>query len=386
MPVDALALQAVKYRQRDGWSHRDLLRLAHPLAAADDLPRRALYEWVCRGTGHEALPVVARAADALAGVQDPAEAARLIRRHRLVREAVPTEHLRSPEVWAALLPDMPLGALVRNLGKLTEVGLLGPRSDATAEVVRRLGDAGTLRRARLHPLALLVAQATYARGHGLRGKLAWEPVGAVVDALDRAFYDAFANVEPTGRRILLALDVSGSMSMGQVAGSPLTPREAAAAMALVTLASEAQAQVVGFTCAGPDPWQAPRASRYAGATDGISALPIGRNQRLADVVRLTERLPFGGTDCALPMLYALDRGLRCDAFVIYTDSETWAGAIHPVEALRRYRAATGIPAKLVVVGMVSNGFSIADPDDAGMLDVVGFDAAAPALIAGFLRG
>lgn len=29
----------------------------------------------------------------------------------------------------------------------------------------------------------------------------------------------------------------------------------------------------------------------------------------------------------------------------------------------------------------SNGFSIGDPDDAGMLDVIGFDAATPGLIA-----
>ena len=43
------------------------------------------------------------------------------------------------------------------------------------------------------------------------------------------------------------------------------------------------------------------------------------------------------------------------------------------------------PAKLVVVAMVSNGFTIADPDDAGMLDVVGFDSAAPALIADFAK-
>ena len=57
--------------------------------------------------------------------------------------------------------------------------------------------------------------------------------------------------------------------------------------------------------------------------------------------------------------------------MVYTGSETWAGAIHPVQALREYRAKTGIAAKLVVVGMVSNGFSIADPDDGGMLDVVG---------------
>jgi 60 kDa SS-A/Ro ribonucleoprotein len=35
------------------------------------------------------------------------------------------------------------------------------------------------------------------------------------------------------------------------------------------------------------------------------------------------------------------------------------------------------------VGMTSNEFTIADPEDAGMLDVVGFDTAAPAVMADF---
>jgi 60 kDa SS-A/Ro ribonucleoprotein len=35
--------------------------------------------------------------------------------------------------------------------------------------------------------------------------------------------------------------------------------------------------------------------------------------------------------------------------------------------------------------MVSNGFSIADPDDGGMLDVVGFDTATPSVIADFVN-
>jgi 60 kDa SS-A/Ro ribonucleoprotein len=108
--------------------------------------------------------------------------------------------------------------------------------------------------------------------------------------------------------------------------------------------------------------------------------------RLDDAVKAVSNLPFGGTDCALPMLHAMERGLKVDAFVVYTDSETWAGTIHPAQALREYREKTGIAAKLVVVGMVSNGFSIADPKDGGMLDVVGFDAAAPAVIADFIRG
>jgi 60 kDa SS-A/Ro ribonucleoprotein len=86
------------------------------------------------------------------------------------------------------------------------------------------------------------------------------------------------------------------------------------------------------------------------------------------------------------MLYALERGIAADAFIVYTDSETWAGAIHPSVALKQYRERTGIPAKLVVVGMVANGFSIADPNDGGMLDVVGFDTATPAVIADFIRG
>ena len=62
------------------------------------------------------------------------------------------------------------------------------------------------------------------------------------------------------------------------------------------------------------------------------------------------------------MLWALAKKVLVDTFVIYTDSETWVGSIHPVQALLDYRRKTGIPAKLVVVGMVSNGFSIADPD------------------------
>jgi 60 kDa SS-A/Ro ribonucleoprotein len=107
---------------------------------------------------------------------------------------------------------------------------------------------------------------------------------------------------------------------------------------------------------------------------------------LDDVVKMTDALPYGGTDCALPMVEALKHRWEVDVFVIYTDSETWAGSIHPVQALREYRERMGIPAKLVVVGMTSNGFSIADPNDSGMLDVVGFDTATPEVIAGFAEG
>lgn len=105
-----------------------------------------------------------------------------------------------------------------------------------------------------------------------------------------------------------------------------------------------------------------------------------------DVLKQITGLPFGGTDCALPMVEAMKHRWPVDLFVIYTDSETWAGDIHPAQALRQYRQRMGIAARLVVVAMASNGFSIADPADDGMLDVVGFDTATPQVIADFGSG
>lgn len=363
--VDVLAYQAVKYRSRGGWSHRDLLRLAHPETGEAD--RAALFDWVCRGTVAEVAPALVHAFAAVqaAGVNG-ATAAALVRSHGLPWEALPTELLASRAVGGALLERMPVGAMVRQLGRLTANGTLTPFSAETDRVLTALGDRERLLRARLHPMALLLALRIYAAGHGERGRLAWEPVSAIVEALNAAFYTAFAAVEPTGKRIVLALDVSGSMAGGCVAGSALTPREAAAAMALVTAATEERWQVVGFQ-------------------KELVPLPIGPAMRLDAAVAATSGLPFGGTDCARPMLWALERGIGADAFVVFTDSETWAGSVHPVQALAQYRAATGIAAKLVVVGLVSNSFTIADPTDGGMLDVVGFDAAAPALIADFIR-
>ena len=172
---------------------------------------------------------------------------------------------------------------------------------------------------------------------------------------------------------MLAVDVSGSMTM-PISGMAITAREASAALALVQLATEPDAEAYGFSSAGG--WYKP----------ALTPLGISPRRRLDDALAAVSSIPMGGTDCALPMLHAIEQGLEVDTFVIYTDNETWYGKVHPHQALRRYRECSGIDARLIVVGMTSTGFSIADPDDPGMLDVVGFDAAVPSLITEFARG
>jgi 60 kDa SS-A/Ro ribonucleoprotein len=364
-----LAYQVTKYAQRNGWTHRDALRLAHP--KTQDRGRDGLYRYI---TGHNDKLVndadwaaYVRVVDAIRNETNVSTIVEAIERHDLPREVIPTEMLNKAEVWDALLEKMPMTAMIRNLATMTRVGLLAPMSKASDVIAERLTDASRLRKARIHPIQVLAALNTYQAGRGMRSSGTWTPVQTVVDALDMAFYQTFENAEATGKRILLALDVSGSMSMGSVGGVVgLTPRVASAAMALVTAATESNHAIMAFSTQ-------------------FVPVNISPRQRLDDVVNRVSGLPFSGTDCALPMVWAQSQNLAFDAFVVYTDNETWYGKIHPVQALNEYRRKMGIAAKLIVVAMTGNKFSIADPNDAGMLDVVGFSTDTPNVMADFIR-
>ena len=200
------------------------------------------------------------------------------------------------------------------------------------------------------------------------GRNTWTPKADVVAALDTAFTLSFDNVKPAGGKWLLAVDVSGSMQWSTIQGIPgVTPAVGAAAMTVATLRSEEDPIVTAFSTR-------------------LTRVSVAKSATLAEVQAQFAAVPMGGTDCAQPMLYALEQGLRVNTFVVYTDSETWFGRVHPAAALKRYRQATGIPARLIVCGMVANRFTIADPKDPGMLDVVGFDTRTPQIMADFARG
>jgi 60 kDa SS-A/Ro ribonucleoprotein len=109
-------------------------------------------------------------------------------------------------------------------------------------------------------------------------------------------------------------------------------------MALVTAATEPEHEI-GFHAGRGGSTSGTR--RGGWGEEGLTPLAISPRQRLDDAVRAVSDLPFGGTDCALPMRHALERRREIDAFVVYTDSETWAGSVHPGQALREYRERTG---------------------------------------------
>lgn len=398
-----LAYSLIKYQARDGWSHRDALRLAHqkPTNDAYDF----LFAWAA-GKAREDLGLVDineyqdYAAPVLAFEKAKAlevgnkgarkELIGLITDYNLPRECVPTEWLNDPAIWEALLVKMPLMAMVRNLGKMTSIGLIADNSDATIKVVKSLADVEQLRKSRIHPVQLLLAGITYGTGHGLKGKLSWNAVRSVMTALDKAFYDSFKVTKSSGKRFYLGLDVSGSMG-SQISCAPMSCLQASVAMALVTMNVEDFCDVRMFSDGTNHYGRSSMFGHGSSAVrstskDLLAPAPITVGMTLPQAVERMSGMSFGGTDCALPMVDALARKVKVDCFVTYTDNETWAGSIHPSKALEKYRQGMGIDAKLVTVGMTSTGFSICDPNDAGSVDVVGFDANTPSFISNFAAG
>lgn len=294
----------------------------------------------------------------------------LIRSGRLVREHVPTTLFGSKEIWMTLLDTMPLEALLRNLGKLTQIGVVAEKH---REIVARLLNQQEVLKARIHPIKVLVASKVYKNGRGDSGSLTWTPNTYINVALTDLFRISYGAVTPTGKRIMLGIDVSGSMTSPVLGSKVLTCRDASIAMALLYLETEKNVSAVAFS---------------DGLTDLIapSKFQLRRGMTLDQALSATNGMNFSSTDCVLPILHAIKNNIYIDTFIIITDNETYAPNEHPQNALIRYRKHMGIQTKLIVLGMTGNCFTIVDPNDRNTLNLAGFDTSTPEIASMFMRG
>ncbi|ETE63338.1 60 kDa SS-A/Ro ribonucleoprotein, partial [Ophiophagus hannah] len=323
----AIALAVTAYKKKNGWCHKDLLRLSHLKPANEGLA--IVTKYVMKGwkevqetykesrLSAEAEKVLKylEAVERVKHTTDELEVIHLIEEHSLVREHLLTSHLKSKE-------------------------------------------------AQIHPFHILVALENYKGERGYRGKLRWQPEKDILEALNTSFYKSFKALEPMGKRILVAVDVSDSM-LQKVFGSVLNASTIAAAMCMVVARTEKDSHIVAFS-------------------HDIVPCPVTEDMTLPQVLQKMSEIPRGATNCSSPMLWAQKTGVAVDVFIIFMDSETFAGDVHPATALRQYRERMGIPSKLIVCGMTSSGFTVADPDDRGMLDICGFDTGTPIVIQNFI--
>jgi 60 kDa SS-A/Ro ribonucleoprotein len=376
--ADAVAYRYLKARSRktgDGepFSPRDLLRIAKPV------PNSEVQSTLFGLISGKVSPM--EASGALASCKSfyeaqladtPAKAVRAINAYHVPWEFLPTEVLKHPEVWEALVPHLGMTALIRNLSRMTQIGTLGPFKRANRRVAQRLTDQAELHAARIHPFDLLLALKVYESGAAQPNLKApvrtWDPVPEIVTALNEAYVKSFAVCDKIPGNLLVAVDSSGSMQGTNVqhGGSNLG---SAYRMAL------AFGQILMRTWGGQ--------VHMVDFDQELRRSPLRADMTLSEINRLHNGRGWG-TDASVVMRWATQHRHFVDGFVLITDNESWAGDRHASQALTEYRRTVNPNARVIWAATVPNGYSLGDPTDPGMLNVQGFDSNLATLVSSFI--
>ncbi|NES19001.1 MAG: TROVE domain-containing protein [Symploca sp. SIO3E6] len=369
--VKGLAYQLLKYQQRQGFTHRDALRLFHVKPPTED--HDLLFSWVINGWSELPREIPS---EALAQVwwyewlkRNPEQSHEAIAQGRLTHEMAAPVGKMDRQAWQLLFDGMPIGAMLRNLGSLTQLGVLGVDSRKNLERVEAvLNNPKHLRRGRIHPIDVLKALKTYESGGKIgRSKKTWTPVSRIVDSLEKAVELSFDVVKPTNKVFMHAVDISGSMSYYTVGSVGLTCCEIATTMALVTAKAEKNYAIRGFSTE-------------------FKNLSISNKDSFSSALEKASNQNFGGTDASVAYRWMIQHKFKADVVCFWTDSESWAGNSHPAQALEKYRQKVNPKAKAVYVNLAPYQITLVDPKDPFSYDLGGFDPTIPRIIQGIATG
>lgn len=368
------AYNLLKYKSRYTWTHFDVWALTHPKLGDQ---AKSFSNWLrTKETGDVRILEIY---NQVLAANSEEEVARLVEDHQLTHEFVPKRWHNSRRVWEVMYHNLPLTALLRNLNKLSVLGI-----DPTDRLARIT--TNYIKQSKAHPLVIFNALKIYSSGRGGLGKLRWSPLQSVVDQLERIMDETFTVFPRTNKRIMINLDVSRSMSSPAKQGSPVSSLEVCTVIALAFAKSAPNAQFFAFS-------------------DTFTPFPVLPTDTIRSITERANYMNFGNTNCDIPILYALERKIPFDAFMVMTDSETWIrtnksdlvrlgivgenyrynnnadifGAL-----LAAYRRRVVADAKNVVYATSSSEFTLNDPNDMLGLDVCGFTPEVGNIITNFI--
>lgn len=407
-----LVKQMTKYQNRYNWSQRDVLKLAsvYPLNAGMD----AIFAYAVsriRGGEERRANAMVKVDTALRNASDEdtrdammyiyaieqmwehlgkGEMDRAIvvgAHYEFPWELFPTEMLCEWELWEKhLLNVIGPRALLRQLNRLTNMGL-GNRPATLRRVIEKFDDGKWCSGA--HPASFAIALMQYAKGKSEDGKSFWTPIPAILKAVERGMLLSYGYAHcmlgdnPGNKRIVLAIDVSPSMSAPRAAVEGLgglLAVDVAGLMGAILLSGEAAGSVI------PMKFSSMVTRGIYGDREGITRINADNSTGVLEFVKMVrDDIGWGGTDCSLPISWALRSNTYVEAFIVITDNETWVGD-HPDETLKRYRREVNPNAKMIVIAASPGSRTIGDPRDPKSMNCVGFDLATPQIIEAFVRG
>lgn len=387
----SLVYQLLKYRERQGWTTRDIWRRSHLMSFNKnfDANWQILAQWVFEGeegalvknfAHQEDVPdthplaqlwafLAARRALGLPE-DDTANEARvggIVKKYSLVSEMIPNKYMKSRFVMRQLLRQMPLRHLLRELRRLDSLGVFGNEEDR-AYILETLQNEALIRKAFIHPLDFFTALQAYRTS--LTG---YSHDNALTAALESGMIASYKNVPScvdengNARKAAIFLDISGSMTSCYLSGSDTITAQDAGVM-LSTLLIRTFKDFVFRP--------------FSDKTHHIGN--ITADFSFSQFLNVIRYLPHGGTDVASPLTWILETNQKFDVVIVITDNESWAGHTHAQQVWEQYHKRYP-HAKLVYAGMAFGKEQLNDPTDNSQMITAGLDSGLLNVIDAFLK-
>lgn len=332
MSDDSLAYQMVKYRSREGWSHKDVMRVGHPFLKNKELAQFALGN----DFNVNEVPSIVQGFTKMSSAKNIEDVLDILDEYKnLPWETVPTEFLKEFDVWNKLLENnaIPQVAMVRKLKVFIDNRFFHKSATFRREVESKIVDGAKNRP--LHPMNYFLAFSN------LTYNVLNVPT-STLDALEEAFELSFKSVPSLGEKMKICVDVSGSMVWNN---------------------SHIQALAAGLVLLKQEP-----SSEFYTFSDSESKSNITPSTSIQDALK--SKFNSAGTNIGSVIKGAIDDNKFYDSFVILTDSDVNYG--HRVDNLiNQYREKVNPNAKIITIAQVTNEFSLTSGDDDKSLNIAG---------------
>lgn len=355
-----LAYLVTKYPKRHGYSTRDIFRLLHIVPECNQ--EHVLYKFIVNGEiDNEHNADVGLFLEDFKNLSSPEmtvdKICLLINKHKFTHEHIPNHLLNDADIWFSLIQHIPSIALLRNLNKITSIGLLRD-INAKQFIIQKI-----MNMKNINPITLLITIKMYAIG-----TLTWKPDNEILNVLNQKFMETPVETKnKSSTRICCALDVSGSMQSSIFGADCLSAIEATTALAMLLKKRYGDnIDIMGFS-------------------NNFVLLDISPEKSLIENIKNISDLPFGNTDISLPFTWAEEHQQKYDTFLVMTDNETNANTIDPIQALEKYKKTIGVDkCGLIVLATTANDISIGSSSNKNVLNIAGFNETVPLIVEEFI--
>lgn len=410
---------AIKYgSESQQMSLRDIYRMTRPKLAGE---ANAIARYIVKGevapelaqiAGYEAFKREAQAFRATRASLSDVEAAAaegrmlaLVAEHRLPWEVVAGQALPSAALWSAMVRQMPYMALLRNVRNALKYGVMDDPA-LLASITGVLADPKRVEMSKQLPFRFYSAlkalegdggeqrdgRRASRRGHQMplvsvppagpqdapepepeSGSAKAPAVQALRAALEAALEHSFVNMPELGRRVLVANDISGSMSARPSAKSDMTMAEIAGIFAAAVFKKAEAGAIVSF-----DTTAHPRT--------------VSKVQGIAEIARAISG-HGGGTSLSAPIEYAFGGKHPArvyDVAVFITDSESWYDHLTRnrgvLDLIREYRTRVNPELKCFFVQLMPYQHAVVPEGEPGCWYIYGWSASILSYIASAVSG